>query len=73
MMEVTNGIFQNGIKGYTKDFFLFDIWLSSNNLEESVMDVVADFIGMVKTNTKLLCKDTIDNITKDWLGGSYLV
>ena len=30
-------------------------------------------IGMVKKNTKVFCKDTIDNLTKDWLGGSYLV
>ena len=30
-------------------------------------------IGMVKTNTKVLCKDTIENLTKDFPGGSYLV
>ena len=27
---------------------------------------------MVKTNTKVLCKDTIKNITNDWTGGYYL-
>ena len=37
------------------------------------MDVGADMIGMVKTNTKGFLKETIDNITKDWPGGSYLV
>ena len=37
------------------------------------MEVGAKFISMVKTNTKGLCKDTIDNITKYWRGGSYLV
>ena len=28
---------------------------------------------MVKTNTKGFCKDTIEKLTKDWPGGSYLV
>ena len=28
---------------------------------------------MVKTNTKVFCKDNIKNITKDCPGGSYLV
>ena len=37
------------------------------------MEVGAEFIGMVKTNTKRLCKETIENLTKDWPGGSYLV
>ena len=37
------------------------------------MEVVAFMIVMVKINTKGLCKDTIDNITKDWSGSFYLV
>ena len=37
------------------------------------MDVGYDIIGVVKTNTKGLCKDYIENITKDWPGVSYLV
>ena len=28
---------------------------------------------MVKTNTKGFCKETIEKLTKDWPGGSYLV
>ena len=36
------------------------------------MDVGAEIIGMVKTNIKGLCKETIDNMAKDWPGGSYL-
>ena len=36
-------------------------------------EVGAKLIGMVKRNTKGFCKDTIDNLTKDWPGGSYLV
>ena len=37
------------------------------------MEVGDELIGMVKTNTKGFCKDTIENNTKDWTGGSYLV
>ena len=37
------------------------------------MEVGAEFIGMVKTNTKLFFKETIDNIKKDWTEVSYLV
>ena len=32
------------------------------------MDVVADMIDMVETNTKGLFKETIENLTKYWLG-----
>ena len=37
------------------------------------MEVGAEFIGVVNTNTKGLCKETIEKLTKDWPGGSYLV
>ena len=37
------------------------------------MEVGDELIGIVKTNTKGLCKDTIENLTKDWPGGPYLV
>ena len=37
------------------------------------MEVDADFIGVVKKNTKGLYKDTIEKLTKDWPGGSYLM
>ena len=33
----------------------------------------AELIGMMKTNTKGFCKETIEKLTKDWPGGSYLV
>ena len=38
-----------------------------------MIDVGADLIGVVKTNTKGFFKDTIDNLTNNWPGGSYLV
>ena len=37
------------------------------------MDVVAEIIIIVKTNTKLFCKDSIENLTKYWTGCAYLV
>ena len=37
------------------------------------MELGAGLIGMVNTNTKGFCKETIEKLTKDWPGGSYLV
>ena len=37
------------------------------------MEVGADLIGMVKTNIKGFCKETIEKLGKDWPGGSYLM
>ena len=53
--------------------FLFDIWFASKRSAEAAIDVSADIIGMVKRNTKRLCKNTIKNLTKDWTGGYYLI
>ena len=73
MMESTKGIGQKSIKGRTKDCLLFDIWFASKKAAEAAMEVGAKFIGMVKKNNKAFFKETIDNLTKDWTGGSYLV
>ena len=37
------------------------------------MEVGDELIGMVQTNTKGFFKETIENLTKDWPGGPYLV
>ena len=37
------------------------------------MGVGKDMIDMVKSNRKILCKETIENLTKGWPGGFYLV
>ena len=37
------------------------------------MDVGVDMIDIVKTNTKGSCNETIENMTNNCLGGSYLV
>ena len=59
IMEATKGICQNSIKGGTKYCFLFDSWLASKKASEAAMEVGANLIGMVKTNNKGLCKETI--------------
>ena len=66
MMEATKVIGQNSIKGCTNDCFLFYSWFASKNTAESAMGVCAELIGMVKTNTKGLCKETIEKLTKAW-------
>ena len=52
MMEETKGIGQNSKKGGPKDCFLFDSWFASKKAEEDAIELGAEFIGMVKTNTK---------------------
>ena len=73
MVEATKGIGHRGIKGSTKDCFIFDGWFFSKKSAETAMDVGAYIIGIIKTNTKLFCKETIDNLTKYWSGGSHIV
>ena len=73
MTEATKRIGQKSIKGGTEGCLLFDSLFASKKAAESTMEVGAEFIGMVKTNTKRLCKDTIEELTNNWHGGSYLV
>ena len=40
---------------------------------EAATEIGAEFIYIVKKNTKGFCKEAIENITKDWPGGSYLL
>ena len=58
-MEATKGIGQKPIEGGKKDCFLFDSWFASKKAAEAVMEIGADLIGMVKTNTKGLWKEKI--------------
>ena len=73
MMEATKGIGHKSIEGGTRDCFLFDSWFASKKAAEAAMETGAELIGMVKTNTKGFCKETIEKLTKYWPGGSYLV
>ena len=40
---------------------------------EASVSIGVDLIGIVKTNTKGFFKATIEGLTKDWPGGSYIV
>ena len=51
MMESTKGIYKKSIKGGTKDCLLFDSWFASKKAAEVAMEVGAELIGIVKTNT----------------------
>ena len=73
MVEATKGIGQKYRKGVTNNCFLFDCLFSSNKLAEAFMEVGAKLVGMVKTNTKGFCKETIEKLTKNWTRGSYLL
>ena len=72
-MKATKEIGQRDMKGDTKDCFIFDSWFYLNELTEAAMDVGADMIGIVKTNTKGFYKETITKLKNYWPGGSYLV
>ena len=37
------------------------------------MEFGAELVGILNTNTRGFCKETIEKLTKDWPGGSYLV
>ena len=52
---------------------MFDSWFVSKKAAEAAIELGAELIGMVKTNTKGFYKETIEKLTKDWTGGSYLV
>ena len=56
-----------------KNCFIFDSWFASKKAAEDAMEIGVELIGMVKTNTKGFCKETIEKLTNDWPGGSYLV
>ena len=65
MTEENKGIGYRDMKGYTNDCFIFYSCFSSKKLEEYAMDVGADMIGMVKTNTKGYCKEITEKLKKD--------
>ena len=73
LMEQTKGVLQRSLKGSTRDFFLFDSRFLSKKAAESVASNRVDSIGMVKTNTNVFYKDTIEGLTKNWSGVSYIV
>ena len=45
----------------------------SKKIAGAAVSIGVDLIGIVKTNTKGFYKSTIEGLTKDWPGGSYIV
>ena len=66
IMEPTKGLGHSNRKCATKGCFIFESWFSLKRSSEAMMDVSYEIIGMVKTNTKDFCEDTIKMLTKDW-------
>ena len=65
----TSKVYRRGYKG----FFLFDSWFASKKAAEAAMEICAELIGTMKTNTKGIYKEIIEKITNYWSGGSHLV
>ena len=55
-MEETKGLGHRTLKGSTRYFFLFGSWFSSKKSAEEDVSIGVDFIGMVKTNTKVFSR-----------------
>ena len=64
MMEETKGIGQKSKKGGAKDFFLFDSWFASKKAAEAAMEFGAELIGMVKKNTKGICRKPLGSLQR---------
>ena len=47
IMVAIKGLVQTNLQGYTKDFLLFDSWLSSKRATDTVMNIGAYIVGMV--------------------------
>ena len=73
LMEDAKGLGQRALERSTRDFFLFNSWFSSNKAADTASSIGVDLIGVVKNITKGFCKDTIEGLTKDWPGRSYIV
>ena len=73
LMEDTKGMGQRVLKGSTRFLTLFVSWFLSKKAAEAADSIGVDLIGMLKTNTKGFFKVTIEGLTKDYPGGSYIV
>ena len=62
---INKGVRPQGRKmRYGGFFIIFDSLFYSKRLAKYEIYFCSDMISMVKSNTKLFCKDNIDNITK---------
>ena len=68
LMEETKRLGQGALKGSTRDSFLFNSLFSLKKSAYAAVSIDVYFIGIVKTNTEVFCKATIEGLTKDWTG-----
>ena len=67
-------IFTKGCGQLTpNDTYFADIWFSSVKTAEEAMAAGVDYCGPVNTSHKGFCLAMLENLMKDWPGGSYLV
>ena len=57
----------------SNDNYFSYIFYSRVKKYEEVMAEGVYFCGLVNTSHKFFCLATLENLMKDWLGGSYLV
>ena len=72
-MEDRKGLGKRYLEVSTRDFPLFDTWFSSRKEVEAAASIGVDFIRIVKMNTKVYCKATIEGLTKDYPGVFHIV
>ena len=57
----------------SNDTYFANSWFSSVKTAEEMAAAGVDYCGPVKTRNKEFCLATLEKLTKDWPGGSYLV
>ena len=73
MHEETNGGYKR-VRPTEKNYTYFSgSWFSGLKTAEDVIAEGVDYCGPVKTSHKGFCIPTLENLTKYWPGGSYLV
>ena len=68
IMKIIKGCVQLSSK-YT---FFTDIWLSVVNIVQQVRAELLYYYGPAKTSHKVFCIATLEKLTKECLGGSYI-
>ena len=61
--------------GQLKSIYTYfsNIWFNGVKTAEEAMNQGVDYCGMAKTSHKSFCLATLENLMKDWPGGSYIV
>ena len=55
------------------DTYFYDSWFSVVKIAVELMDEKLYYCRLAKTSHKGFCLATLENLMKDWPGGSYLV